>query len=195
LSSSNGIRLIVGLGNPGPKYTDTRHNVGAWLIESLANKLNLPLQHNSKLKGYLTKIKQQDENVFLFLPETYMNESGQAILAIAHFYRIPPEQILIAHDELDFPCGKIRLKKNGGHGGHNGLRDTANRLGSSDFMRLRIGIGHPGDKNLVSNYVLKNPSSHDQALIIQSIEKAMPVINLLTQGEFEKAFLTLHSET
>ncbi len=195
MTRSNGIRLIAGLGNPGPKYTNTRHNVGAWLIESLTNRHNLNLQHNSKLKGYVTKITTADRSALLFVPDTYMNESGQAILAIAHFYRIPPEQILIAHDELDFPCGKVRLKRSGGHGGHNGLRDIVNKLGSNDFFRLRIGIGHPGDKHQVSNYVLKNPSSEDNQLIHQSIDKATSVIDLLTQGETEKAFMTLHSET
>tara|TARA_A100001015_G_scaffold92938_1_gene103379 strand:+ start:2084 stop:2458 length:375 start_codon:yes stop_codon:yes gene_type:complete len=124
-----------------------------------------------------------------------MNCSGQAVLAIAHFYRILPQQILIAHDELDFPSGKIRLKLGGGHGGHNGLRDTVNKLSSSDFMRIRIGIGHPGNKHQVSDYVLKKPNDDDLILINQSIDKALSIIDLLITGQYEKAFLTLHSET
>jgi peptidyl-tRNA hydrolase, PTH1 family len=189
-----GIRLIIGLGNPGPRYAETRHNVGAWLINHLAEKENQTWQYSSKFHGNYCKIKRNDHNVILFNPDTFMNCSGQAVLAIAHFYRILPQQILIAHDELDFPSGKIRLKSGGGHGGHNGLRDTVNKLGSSDFMRIRIGIGHPGNKHQVSDYVLKKPSSDDLILIDQSLEKALSVIDLLIAGKVEKAFLTLHSE-
>jgi peptidyl-tRNA hydrolase, PTH1 family len=195
LSSANtGIRLIVGLGNPGPTYTNTRHNVGAWLVNHIAAKNNICLNQNKKLKGCVGKLSHDADNTFLFIPDTYMNESGQAILAIAQFYQIAPENILVAHDELDFPAGKIRIKFGGGHGGHNGLRDTINKLSSKDFYRIRIGINHPGNRNQVSNYVLSKPNNADTNAILDAIEATNNVIDLLTSGQFEQAFLQLHSE-
>jgi peptidyl-tRNA hydrolase, PTH1 family len=194
-TDKKGIQLIVGLGNPGQRYNDTRHNVGAWLIHHLAATHNITLSYNKKLKGNVGKLSLNGNNTYLFIPETYMNESGQAVLAIAHFYNIPPEQILVAHDELDFPTGKIRIKCGGGHGGHNGLRDTINKISSRDFYRIRIGINHPGDQGEVSNYVLSKPKQAEKEEIIESIEKSTQAIELLTQAEFEKAFLQLHSET
>jgi peptidyl-tRNA hydrolase, PTH1 family len=193
-SKETAIKLIVGLGNPGPQYINTRHNVGAWLIQSLCEKNHLTLTNEPKFKGRLCKQTHNEKRLLLFIPNTFMNESGQAVVAVAHFYRIPPQQILIAHDELDFAPGIIRLKSNGGHGGHNGLRDIINKLGSNEFHRIRIGIGRPQHSGQVSNYVLNAPSKLESGQINKAIESCEDSITLLTQGEFNKAFLTLHSE-
>ena len=193
-SKEPAIKLIVGLGNPGPQYENTRHNVGARLIQHLCEKNQLSLTNESKFKGSLCKQTHDDKRLLLFIPSTFMNESGQAVLAIAHFYRIPPQQILIAHDELDFSPGVIRLKSNGGHGGHNGLRDIINKLGTNQFHRLRIGIGRPENSNQVSNYVLSAPNAADNNQINKAIESSEESICLLTLGQINKAFLTLHSE-
>ena len=193
-SKQSGIRLIVGLGNPGPQYTNTRHNVGAWLVEHLSERRHLSFTKESKLKGRLCKKKQGETTLLFFIPGTFMNESGLAVQTIAHFYRIPPQEILVAHDELDFAPGVVRLKSSGGHGGHNGLRDIINKLGSNDFHRLRIGIGRPQHSGQVSNYVLSAPNKTESNQINKAIQSCENSINLLTEGEFNKAFLTLHSE-
>ena len=193
-SKEPGIKLVVGLGNPGPQYENTRHNVGAWLLRHLSEASNLKFSHESKLKGSMCKKSQDLEHILYFIPNTYMNESGQAVQAVARFYRIKPEQILVAHDELDFSPGVARLKTNGGHGGHNGLRDIINKLGSKAFHRIRIGIGRPEHSGQVSNYVLSKPRPSERDLIHQAIESSVESITLLTQGKFNQAFLTLHSE-
>ena len=193
-AKESGIKLIVGLGNPGPQYENTRHNVGAWLLQHLTEISHLNFSHEPKLKGWMCKHSQNQQQTIYFIPSTFMNESGQAVQAVAHFYRIKPEQILVAHDELDFTPGVARLKTNGGHGGHNGLRDIINKLGSNSFHRIRIGIGRPQHSGQVSSYVLSKPNPNERTLIHQAIEKSVESITLLTQGKFNQAFLTLHSE-
>lgn len=188
------IQLVVGLGNPGPEYAKTRHNVGAWFVEALAEQSGETLRSETKFRGAATKITNFAQPCRLLEPSTYMNESGQSVVALALFYKIPPQSILVVHDELDFPPGTIRIKAGGGHGGHNGLRDIARHLRTNDFYRLRIGIGHPGDKDRVTPYVLGVPSRSDEKKIHQSIDEGLSVISDLVEGEFQKAFQYLHSE-
>jgi peptidyl-tRNA hydrolase len=189
-----GIQLIAGLGNPGSQYARTRHNVGAWYLEQLAKQHDTSLTNNSKLHGAVAKITVEQQSVYLFQPSTFMNDSGRALVAVAHYYKIPPNRILVAHDELDHPVGSARLKYAGGHGGHNGLRSIIQHLGSHDFYRLRLGIAHPGNKNQVTNHVLKPPSQDDEISINRAIDDALRITEKLTAGEFEKAFHQLHSE-
>ncbi len=191
----DGIKLIVGLGNPGEEYAATRHNVGAWFVQKLSEKINQPLKRENKLLGFAAKAAVEDHPYYLFIPTTYMNESGQAVAAIARFYKIEPKEILVAHDELDFPAGKIRLKENGGHAGHNGLRDIIQHLGTHDFYRLRIGIGHPGHKDRVTPYVLSKPSQSDREHILKSFEECLPWISDLVRGEVQKVMKELHGKT
>lgn len=183
------IQAIIGLGNPGAQYAHTRHNVGFWLVDRLAQQQQLTFKTDSKLHGQLAKA-----HCWLFKPTTYMNESGKAVQAFVHFYRLTPAQLLVVHDDLDLPVGTARLKIGGGHGGHNGLKDIFQQLGN-DFNRLRLGIGHPGDKNHVSNYVLKNPSADDQLAILQAIDRALAVLPLLLNGDMAKAMHQLHTKT
>lgn len=164
-------KLIVGLGNPGAEYTETRHNAGFWFCERLAQNLGVSLNHESRFHGYAGR--SRDADVWLLLPQTFMNRSGQSVLALAHFYRILPNEILVVHDELDIPPGQSRLKYGGGLGGHNGLKDITARLSTQDYWRLRIGIGHPGDKNQVANYVLNRARREEQAEIDDAIERAL----------------------
>lgn len=187
------IRLIVGLGNPGPDYEKTRHNAGAWLIEQLTHAEKLKLHTEIKFKGRLAKLVLDDQECWLLIPNTFMNLSGQSVSAVAKFYKINPAEILVAHDELDFPPGVIRLKKGGGVGGHNGLKDIAAHLQTPDFYRLRIGIGHPGDRDAVLNYVLGIPSKNDVKLIHSTIERALPFIPDLVKGDMAKVMQYLHT--
>ena len=190
------VKLIVGLGNPGPAYERTRHNVGADLVNQLAVSANLVLKPESKFFGATGKLLIDGVSVRLLIPGTFMNRSGQAISALARFYQIPTDSILVAHDELDLPVGTARFKKGGGHGGHNGLRDTIQSLGNNkDFARLRIGIGHPGNAKQVVDYVLKKPSLSDQSLISQSIDQVLTVLPLAVTGQWERAMTALHSAT
>jgi PTH1 family peptidyl-tRNA hydrolase len=189
------IRLIAGLGNPGPQYEQTRHNAGAWLIESLARRYQLTLKADRKYFGLTAKLSTPSGVGHLIIPSTFMNRSGQAVQALANYYKIKPEEILVAHDELDFPAGTVRLKKSGGHGGHNGLRDIISKLGGNkDFYRLRIGIDHPGDKKLVHDYVLGRPSVHDRQKIERSIEDIEDVIELIISGDINAAMNRLHTD-
>lgn len=188
------IQLLVGLGNPGQEFTATRHNAGAWWIEKLASDLNVTLRTETKFHGKVARITVSNHDSFLLLPDTFMNLSGQSVRAITQFYRIPPQAILIVHDELDFSAGVIRLKKGGGHGGHNGLRDIIQRLNSHDFYRLRLGIGHPGHRSQVHDYVLSPPSKHDYTLITDAIEQSMIILSELLQGNIEKAMQLLHTK-
>ncbi|MFT5520851.1 MAG: PTH1 family peptidyl-tRNA hydrolase, partial [Enterobacterales bacterium] len=189
------IRLIAGLGNPGPQYEQTRHNAGAWLIESLARRYQLTLKADRKYFGLTTKLCLPSGDVQLIIPSTFMNRSGQAVQALANYYKIKPEEILVAHDELDFPAGTVRLKESGGHGGHNGLRDIISKLGGNkDFYRLRIGIDHPGDKKLVHDYVLGRPSVSDRQKIERSIEDIEDVIELIISGDISTAMNRLHTD-
>ncbi len=189
---ANKIQLVVGLGNPGQQYESTRHNAGAWFVESLANEHSASLQSESKFQGRIARIQTADLDYWLLIPSTYMNKSGLAIKMVAHFYKIPPEAILIAHDELDFPPGITRFKQEGGHGGHNGIRDTIDHLQSKNFQRLRIGIGHPGHRDQVTDYVLSRPSKKDYELIMESIDLARAVLPTFLSGDFQKAIAQLH---
>lgn len=188
------VELIVGLGNPGPNYQRTRHNAGADLVLELAKSLSVELKHESKFFGDTAKTIIANRTVRLLIPSTFMNLSGKSIGALAKFYQIAPENILIVHDELDLAPGTARFKKGGGHGGHNGLRDVIRCLGNSQlFARLRIGIGHPGQANQVADYVLKKASPSDQQLITNSIDDALRHLPTAVEGQWEKAMTALHS--
>ncbi len=183
------IQAIIGLGNPGTQYAQTRHNVGFWFVDRLADQHRTGFKPESKFHGQLAKA-----DCWLFKPNTYMNESGRAVIAFAQFYRLTPSQLLVIHDDLDLPAGTARLKTGGGHGGHNGLRDISQQIGN-EFHRLRLGIGHPGNKNQVANYVLKNPSADDQIAILQAIDQSLAVLPLVLEGDMLKAMNQLHTKT
>lgn len=190
---SSPVSLIVGLGNPGPQYERTRHNAGFWFIDELARRAGTALKNESKFHGEACKITLADTPVWLLKPMTFMNHSGQATAALANFYKIPIESILVAHDELDLAPGTMRLKRGGGHGGHNGLRDIVARHGGNDFMRLRIGIGHPGHSSQVTGYVLGKASSDDQIEIERGIDRAADLVELLVNDDLQRAMNQLHS--
>lgn len=188
------VELIVGLGNPGPNYERTRHNVGADLVLKLAKSLHTELKHESKFFGDTARVSIGGRDVRLLIPSTFMNLSGKSVAALVRFYQIAPENILVVHDELDMDPGIVRFKKGGGHGGHNGLRDTIKSLGNNkEFARLRIGIGHPGQANLVADYVLKKASPSNQQLIANSIDDALRHLPTAVEGHWEKAMTALHS--
>jgi peptidyl-tRNA hydrolase, PTH1 family len=188
------IQLLVGLGNPGPQYSQTRHNAGAWLVETLAIKHGVPLRLEAKFSGTYAKLNLAGQTCHLLCPTTFMNQSGTAVQAFAHFYRIPVEAICIVHDDLDLAAGMVRLKQGGGHGGHNGLRDLIQALNSQVFCRLRIGIGHPGHKDKVLDYVLAKPSKPEHELIEHGLADAIDIIPLLLQGQFAQAMQQLHTQ-
>lgn len=189
------ISLIVGLGNPGKEHDGDRHNAGADFVHALANQHKVTLKADRKYHGLTGKFSAGGRDIHLLIPTTYMNLSGKAVAAVAGFYKIAPEQILVCHDELDFEPGDIRLKQGGGHGGHNGLRDTIAALGNSnEFMRLRIGIGHPGNAADVADYVLHHPGKAERKQIEQSFERALAVMELVIAGEIGKAMNQLHSK-
>jgi PTH1 family peptidyl-tRNA hydrolase len=187
-----GIALIVGLGNPGPEYARTRHNAGFWLLDRLAAAHGGNLRRESKFHGECCRVSIDGSELWLLKPDTFMNLSGDAVAAFAHFYKFAPEQILVAHDELDLLPGTARLKQGGGAGGHNGLSDTIEKLGNQDFFRLRIGIGHPGSRELVTPYVLGVPSLADSEAISSSIEHSLTVMPLLLAGQINKAMTHLN---
>lgn len=167
------IKLIVGLANPGAEYAATRHNAGAWFVDLLAERLRAPLREEAKFFGYTSRVTLGGEDVRLLVPTTFMNLSGKAVAAMASFFRINPDEILVAHDELDLPPGVAKFKLGSGHGGHNGLKDIISKLGNNpNFHRLRIGIGHPGDKNKVVGFVLGKPPVSEQKLIDEAIDEA-----------------------
>ena len=189
------IELIVGLGNPGPEYDNTRHNAGANFVEDFARQSNVTLQPDNKFFGRSARVQSGGVDVRLLIPTTFMNESGRAVAAVAGFYKIAPENILVAHDELDLPPGTARLKKGGGAGGHNGLKDIIRSLGNQQqFCRLRIGVGHPGSASQVVGYVLKKASSEEQRLIDDSIDESLKVMPLVLAGDWEKAMKQLHTK-
>jgi PTH1 family peptidyl-tRNA hydrolase len=191
----NAVQLIVGLGNPGPEYDQTRHNAGAFFVERLAAAQGVNLSFDKKYFGLTGKFSHQGRDIRLLIPTTYMNRSGQAVAALANFFRIKPEEILVAHDELDMPPGVCKLKQGGGHGGHNGLRDIiASLANQNNFHRLRIGIGHPGHSSQVSNYVLSRAPRSEQDLTNTSIEFALGVLPDLLDGNFSRAMQQLHSQ-
>lgn len=185
------IRLIVGLGNPGPRYAHTRHNAGFWFVDQLSLERGGVFRADSKYEGEVTRFTAAGASCLLLKPLTFMNKSGSSVQKLAAFYRLEPEEILVVHDELDLPPGTARLKKGGGHGGHNGLRDIDRHLGS-DYARLRIGIGHPGIRDAVIGYVLEGPSREDEAAVREAIEAAMASVDDLVAGEWDRAVRNLH---
>lgn len=190
----SGIRLIVGLGNPGPDYAKTRHNAGFWLIDELAWQFKATLRSEGKYFGEVARVTlPEGGDLWLLKPMTFMNLSGQSVVALARFFKILPDEILVVHDELDLPPGAARYKQGGGHGGHNGLRDIIAKLGAPSFWRLRVGIGHPGDKNEVANFVLKKPRSEEQQAIDEALVKALDTLPLAIAGDMAGAMKTLHT--
>ena len=188
------IKLIVGLANPGAEYAQTRHNAGAWYVEELARVYNVPLVAESKYFGLTARATINHRDVRLLIPSTFMNLSGKSVSALANFFRILPEEILVAHDELDMPPGVAKFKLGGGHGGHNGLKDIISSLANDKgFHRLRIGIGHPGDKNRVSGYVLGKAPASEQELITAAIDEAVRTTDILYKENMVKAMNRLHS--
>ncbi|MFM2435245.1 MAG: hypothetical protein RL063_1226 [Pseudomonadota bacterium] len=199
----NGIKLLVGLGNPGDKYADTRHNAGFWWVDQLVATTSSNLALEAKFHGVAGKLNCASLNpngldlgaeTWLLKPTTFMNASGKAVAALANYYKISPEQIMVIHDELDLAPGNVKLKKGGGHGGHNGLKDIAAALGTKEFWRLRLGIGHPGDRNEVINYVLKAPLKDEQTLINSCIDDSINIVPQLLSADFESAMLKLHTK-
>jgi peptidyl-tRNA hydrolase, PTH1 family len=191
------LRLIVGLGNPGRQYAFTRHNAGAWFVERLAGVLGLRLQTESRFRSLVARGKADGAEIRLVLPQSYMNESGFPVAALAHFYRVSPSEILVAHDELDLKPGSVKLKLGGGSAGHNGLKDVVAQLGGGEFWRLRLGIGHPRDLELsqqeVVDYVLHPPRAEEKALIDDAIARALAIWPRLAAGEIERAMHELHT--
>lgn len=187
------VQLIVGLGNPGAKYDQTRHNAGFWFLDSLARRFHCALNPESRFNGDAGRCDIDGNDCRLLKPMTFMNRSGQPLAALANFFKIPPEAVLVVHDELDLDPGTVRLKRGGGHGGHNGLRDIVNVLGSKDFLRLRVGIGHPGHRDDVVSYVLNKPSSDDRIEIDNAIEEALKQVPRIVSGDLEGAMHALHT--
>ena len=185
------IRLIVGLGNPGREYERTRHNAGYWLVERFAVSCGIAMRKDLK---YQALVGRHESGAWLLLPQTFMNASGRSVLMLAGFFRIVPEEILVVHDELDFAPGVAKLKQGGGIAGHNGLRDISQKIASHDYWRLRIGIGHPGDKDLGADWVLQKPSAEDRAAIDESIDRAVAVVPLCLAGDLQGAMLKLHTQ-
>ncbi len=187
------IRLIVGLGNPGGEYAATRHNAGFWWVDELAQKQNLHFKPEAKFHALIARGQLHEHEMLLLKPQTFMNVSGRAVAALAQFYKITPAEMLVVHDELDLPPGIARLKFGGGHGGHNGLKDIIAQLGSKDFWRLRLGIGHPGATAEVSDFVLNNPRREERELMVQAIQDSLNIAHLVIEGKTEAAMLKLHS--
>ena len=191
---SNDIRLLVGLANPGAEYARTRHNAGAWVVEELARIHNVSLREEAKYFGQTGRIQTNGQDLRLLIPSTYMNLSGKSVAALAKFFQIKPEEIMVAHDELDLPPGVAKFKKGGGHGGHNGLRDIISKMGSNkDFYRLRVGIGHPGDKNKVAGFVLGKAPAKEQENIDAAVDEAVRCMDILLKDGLNKAQNRLHS--
>lgn len=187
------IKLFVGLGNPGTEYEGTRHNAGFWWVDALARELKLHLVPERGYHGLVARGSVHGQTVWLLEPQTFMNLSGKSVAALARFFKIKPDEILVAHDELDVPPGQAKLKFGGGHGGHNGLRDIHAQLGSSDYWRLRLGIGHPGVKAEVVNWVLKKPSPEQRGAIEECVDRTLKAVPALLAGEMEKATLLVHT--
>ena len=190
---SEPIKLIVGLGNPGPEYAVTRHNAGFWWLDEFAREHGANFRPDNKFHGLVARVSVRGHEIHLLEPQTFMNVSGRAVAALALYYKILPDQILVVHDELDLPPGGAKLKLGGGHGGHNGLKDIIAHLGTKEFWRLRIGIGHPGDRAQVVNFVLNAPRKEEQVLIEDAMKRAQDVAPLVVEGKMEAAMLKLHS--
>ena len=187
-------RLIIGLGNPGDEYTRTRHNAGFWFCERLAHQLGISLSRETRFHGIAGSLRQGTGTLWLLLPQTFMNRSGQAVRALAQFYRIEPDKMLVVHDELDIPPGQLRLKFGGGLGGHNGLKDITAHLGTQDYWRLRVGIGHPGERNEVVNFVLKPPQRAEQEAIDTALDRALLAWPTLASGDWPVAMQKLNAK-
>lgn len=188
------IRLLVGLGNPGREYRDTRHNVGFWWIDQLAEETHAALKPESRFRAEVARVRLSGNEVCLLKPQTYMNASGQAVALWANYYKITPEEILVVHDELDLPPGAVRLKRGGGSAGHNGLKDIIAHCGAG-FWRLRLGIGHPGQRDKVVDYVLHRPSREDETALREAIARSLSVLPLIVAGDLETAMHRLHSRS
>jgi PTH1 family peptidyl-tRNA hydrolase len=187
------IKLLVGLGNPGPEYEDTRHNAGFWWIDAVARELKVSLSPERSYHGLVARTQVDGHNVWLLEPQTFMNVSGKSVAALARFFKIAPQEILVAHDEMDIEPGDAKLKLGGSHAGHNGLRDIHAQLGTADYWRLRIGVGHPGIKSEVVSWVLKKPMPEQREAITASITRSVQALPLLLQGEMEKAMAKIHT--
>ena len=187
------IRLIAGLGNPGPEYAATRHNAGFWFVDEVASRLRAPLVPERAYSGLAARANVAGQMVWLLKPTTYMNLSGKAVGALARFFKIEPDEILVAHDELDLLPGQVKLKQGGSHAGHNGLKDIHAQLGGADYWRLRIGIGHPGVKAEVIDYVLRKPPAEQRIEIEKSIEQALSGLDLLLAGDVERATMKINA--
>ena len=187
------IKLLVGLGNPGPEYENTRHNAGFWWLEAVARELKLNLAMDKSYHGLLARATIKGQTVWLLAPQTFMNLSGKSVAALVRFFKIEPQEILVAHDELDIVPGEAKLKFGGSHAGHNGLRDIHAQLGTDDYWRLRLGVGHPGVKSEVINWVLKKPSLDHRIAIDQCIDRCLKALPHLLAGEMEKATMLIHT--
>ncbi len=189
------IQCVVGLGNPGPKYADNRHNAGFWFVDELARAHGAVMRAENKFFGEVARIRATGGHSWLLKPMTYMNHSGRSVSAFCNFYRIAPASLLVVYDELDLAPGIMRLKRGGGHGGHNGMRDVCAALGTKDFLRLRMGIGHPGHKDAVVGYVLSRPGKSEHAAIAAGIDEALRHWDLIQSGELQRAMNALHAAT
>ena len=187
------IKLFVGLGNPGPDYAATRHNAGFWWIDELARELKVSLNMDKSYHGYVARTTVGAQTIWLLQPQTFMNLSGKSVAGLARFFKIAPEEILVAHDEIDIAPGQMKMKLGGSHAGHNGLRDIHAQLGSADHWRLRIGVGHPGVKSEVINWVLKKPSLDDRIAIDQGIARSLKAVPDMIKGEMDKATMVVHT--
>jgi peptidyl-tRNA hydrolase, PTH1 family len=189
------IRLLVGLGNPGPEYDATRHNAGFWWVEAVAAKLGARLSFDRGYHGLVARVNRSGgEPLWLLEPQTFMNLSGKSVAALARFFKIAPDEILVAHDELDLLPGHVKLKQGGSAAGHNGLKDIVAQLGSTDFWRLRLGIGHPGVRSEVIHYVLKKPSQEHREAIDQCIARTLDALDLMLAGAMERAMMKVHTK-
>ena len=188
------IRLIVGLGNPGPEYALTRHNAGFWWLDAAAQALGTTLVFDRHYQGMLARVSRPEGPVLLLQPMTFMNLSGKSAGPLAHFFKITPAEMLVVHDELDLQPGQIKLKQGGGAAGHNGLKDLLAHLGGPDFWRLRIGIGHPGQRDEVANWVLQKPSPEDRMAIAKNIDDSVAALPMLLDGAMDKAMMKIHTK-
>ncbi len=192
MTDNESIQIIVGLGNPGSRYEDTRHNAGFWFVDLLARQYGAVFKEERRFQGELARLHMDGREVRLLKPATFMNRSGNSIRSLATYLKVPPEAVMVAHDDLDLPIGTVRLKRGGGAGGHNGLKDVIAHLGR-EFVRLRIGVGHPGHHNEVIDYVLTRPGREEQESIIASIEEAADVMPILLGEGQQKAMNRLHT--
>ena len=188
------IRLLVGLGNPGPEYEATRHNAGFWWIDEVARKLGVHLVPERSYFGLVARVNRPDGPIWLLEPMTFMNLSGKSVAALARFFKIAPQEILVVHDELDLLPGQMKMKLGGSHAGHNGLKDIHAQLGTADYWRLRLGIGHPGVKAEVVNYVLRKPSPEHREAIEKTIAQSLDALDLLLAGDMERAMMKIHAK-